>query len=130
MDLKVSPLQMALVAAAISNDGIQPPPALINSYLSPDGKWIEISQEHSESAVMSRSIAKRVQSELAMSNQAIWFQSAHATIHEDQPLTWLIGGTTSEWTGTPLAIAIAVEENAPDLAQAVGGILLNYLNSD
>ncbi len=124
--LQVNPAQMALVAAAITNNGLMPPPALVNAYLNPDGKWVEINAARPDTEVMAQSVARRIRNELAPTNQAIWYQVGHATINETQPLTWLIGGTTSEWSGTPLAIVIALEENAPDLPQNLGEILLDY----
>lgn len=130
MDLKVSPVQMALVAAAISNNGVRPPATLVNAYQNSEGDWIEISDVNPDTEVMAQSMARRIMTELASANQAIWYQSGHALIEANQPLTWLIGGTTPEWSGTPLAIAIAIEEDTPDLAQALGGILLNYSGSN
>lgn len=124
--LQVNPAQMALVAAAITNNGLMPPPALVNAYLNPDGKWVEINAARPDTEVMAQSVARRIRNELASTNQALWYQVGHATINETQPLTWLIGGTTSEWSGTPLAIVIALEENAPDLPQNLGEILLDY----
>ncbi len=38
-ELKVSPLQLALWAAAISNDGAMPQPQLVNAYASNNGSW-------------------------------------------------------------------------------------------
>ena len=124
--LQVNPAQMALVAAAITNNGLMPPPALVNAYLNPEGKWVEINAARPDTEVMAQSVARRIRNELASTNQALWYQVGHATINETQPLTWLIGGTTSEWSGTPLAIVIALEENAPDLPQNLGEILLDY----
>ncbi len=129
--LQVSPAQMALVAAAITNNGIQPPPGLVNAYLNPEGRWVEINAARPSTEVMAQSVARRIRNELASTNQALWYQMGHATIHEDQALTWLIGGTTSEWLGTPLAIVIALEENAPpDLPQSLGGILLDFSSTE
>jgi hypothetical protein len=99
---------------------------LVNAYLNPEGKWVEINAARPSTEVLTQSVARRIRNELASTNQALWYQMGHATIHEDQPLTWLIGGTTSEWSGTPLAIVIALEEASPDLPQRLGGILLDY----
>ena len=128
MELKVNPVQMAVAAAAITNNGMKPPPALVNAYQTSDGKWVEISETPPDSEVMAQSVAKRIMGELATPNQAIWYQVGHAVTDDNQILTWVIGGTTDEWTGTPLAIAIVIEENTPGIAQSLGSILLNYSN--
>ena len=130
MDLKVSPLQMALVAATITNDGVRPAPRLVNAYQTPAGNWQAMGEEKPDTVVMSASIARRLRSELVSSTHFLWYQIGHALINNDQPLTWYIGGTLSEWTGTPLAIAIAIEGNAPELAQSIGGLLLTFSSAN
>lgn len=39
-------------------------------------------------------------------------------------LTWYIGGTTSEWSGQPFALALVLEENDPSLTKSVGDAVL------
>ena len=58
------------------------------------------------------------------SSYALWYQSGHAQLENDGILTWYMGGTTSDWHGTPLAIAVAIENNNPALAQQIGTQLL------
>ena len=125
MDITVSPLQMAMVAAAITNDGVRPEPALVNSYLTPEGDWQALGPGKTVTAVYTPSLAAEIQADLRSSTQAIWYQTGHALINQKEPLTWYIGGTTPEWSATPLAIAIAIEEDASDLALTIGNTLLN-----
>jgi len=35
-------------------------------------------------------------------------------------LTWYIGGTLPGWSRTPIAVAVLLEENNPQLAQEIG----------
>jgi len=124
----VSPLQMALVAATITNDGTQPLPKLANSYQDENGAWVPLNQSTSQQKVLEPTIAQRIRERLAAEKQAIWYQLGHARLADDQPLTWYIGGTTPDWTGTPLAIAIALESSQPALVQQIGSQLLNPAN--
>ena len=71
------------------------------------------------------SLAAEIQSELRSSNQTIWYQVGHALINGHEPLTWYIGGTTPDWSATPLAIAVAIEDDASKLALDIGNTLLN-----
>jgi hypothetical protein len=40
------------------------------------------------------------------------------------PLTWYVGGTQPGWGGTPLALALVLEENDPQAAQDIGRQIL------
>ena len=121
----VSPLQMALVAATLTNDGYQPAPKLANSYQDENGNWIAFGQSTTQQQILDSAVAFRIRERLKAEKQAIWYQVGHANIADDEPLTWYIGGTTPEWTGTPLAIAIAIEGSQPALALQIGSALLN-----
>ncbi|MFZ3069736.1 MAG: FtsW/RodA/SpoVE family cell cycle protein [Anaerolineaceae bacterium] len=121
----VSPLQMALVAATFTNDGVQPAPKLVNSYLNEKGEWIAFADSGDPIPVIETELARRVRDQFQSQTQSIWFQNGHATISENETLTWYIGGTTPAWTGTPLAIAIAIEGSNPELTQQIGSQLLS-----
>lgn len=130
MEINVSPVQMAMVAATITNNGVRPIPALVNSYLTPEGTWQALGPGKSVSTVLIPSLSAEVQAPLLSDTRPIWYQVGHAMINEEEPLTWYIGGTTPEWSATPLAIAIAIEEDASDLALSIGNTLLNVSISD
>jgi cell division protein FtsW (lipid II flippase) len=128
MDINVNPVQMAMVAATITNDGARPAPALVNSYLTPEGNWQALGPGKTVAVVFTPSLSAEIQADLRSSTQTIWYQIGHAWINQEEPLTWYIGGTTPEWSATPLAIAIAIEEDAPDIALTIGNTLLNFLS--
>lgn len=122
----VSPLQMALVASTISNAGQQHAPVLVNSYLDSAGQWQAYALPEAPRTVIPEGRAQAFAGLYASDSQSIWFQMAHARNQDGSPLTWYIGGTTAQWQGTPLAIAIVVEDNRPELVQRIGATLLNY----
>ncbi len=128
MNINVSPVQMAMVAATITNNGARPAPALVNSYLTPEGDWQALGPGKTVAVVYTPSLSTEIQADLRSSTQTIWYQVGHAMINLEEPLTWYIGGTTPEWSATPLAIAIAIEEDAPALALTIGNTLLNFLS--
>jgi hypothetical protein len=44
-----------------------------------------------------------------------------ATAHTPTGLiTWYLGGTLADWQGTPMALALVLEENDPALAEMIG----------
>ncbi len=124
LDIQATPLQMALIAASITNDGMLPSPRLRNSYLAEDGTWLPFREGAQPVRVIDSGAALRLRNMFTNSEQAFWFQSGHSKTRDGKILTWYIGGTTEEWVATPLAIAVAIESNAPDLAQEIGSRML------
>lgn len=125
MEVQVSPVQMVMVAATITNNGMRPAPALVNSYYSREGTWQAFGPSQAAQVVLSENLSEEIQDNLRSDTQTIWYQIGHALINQEEPLTWYIGGTTPEWSAAPLAIAIAIEEEAPELALQIGNTLLN-----
>lgn len=130
LEIQATPLQMALVAASITNDGLLPSPRLRNTYLSEDGKWTPFREGVLPVRVLESEAMARLRTSLLGDDPAFWFQSGHAQTRDGKILTWYIGGTTEDWVATPLAIAVAIESNAPDLAQTIGSSLLSLYATD
>ena len=130
LETRVTPLQMALVAASITNDGLLPSPRLRNTYLSEDGQWTPFREGVLPVRVIESGAMDRVRASLIGNDEAFWFQSGHALTRDDQILTWYIGGTTEDWVATPLAIAVAIESNDPGLAQTIGSSLLSLFGTE
>jgi len=123
----VTPLQMALMAAVLSNDGSQPTPKLVNSYQAGNGAWVAFGGNTSAVDVFSPELALQLRNQLLADAQPIWYLNGHAPLENGETLTWYIGGTTPQWVGAPLAIAVAIEGNDPELTQQIGSQLLNLL---
>ena len=124
-ETQVTPLQMALMAAAITNGGMQPTPKIVNSYQSESGAWTAFGGNKSAVEALNSALALQIRKTLTAENQPIWFLNGHAPLLEGGTLTWYIGGTTPQWVGVPLAIAVAVEGNQAELTQQIGSQLLN-----
>ncbi len=126
--IKVSPMQMGLVAATITNKGLFSDPRLVNSYLDDDGEWKTIENVISSFQAIPESIAIQIQDRLSDEEANIWYQMGHNSTEDQPSLTWLIGGNTSSWTGSPLAVAILVEDSASQFAQDIARQLLNPID--
>ncbi len=136
-DLSVSPLQMALVAAAIAGHGNIMPPYLVEATRAPDGQWQPVSANAAPIAVTSQDVADTVQTAM---QAAVTYGAANAaaapglTIYghaalaftgpNKQPIAWFIGFVTLA-NGHSIAIAVVLENAADqDMAAAVGGAVL------
>ena len=126
--IKVSPLQMGLVAATVTNKGFFSDPRLVNSYLDDDGEWKTFENVLSNYQAIPESIATQIQDRLSAEDAKIWYQMGHSATEKQTTLTWLIGGNTNSWTGSPLAVAILVEDSASQLAQDIARQLLNPID--
>ncbi len=124
--LKVSPLQMALAAASLSNAGDRPAPRLVVAVENPQSGWVILPVTEQPQPVLQNLTANNTAHALASSELPIW--QVVAEVNEITNLssgnnlgyTWYIGGTLPEWKGAPLAIAILLEENNPHLVQEFG----------
>ncbi len=119
---KVSPLQMALVAASITNNGKQVSPRLVNAYQTDSG-WNSYPETVHESQILTERVAQSVRKLFSKETQAYWYAMGHSVL-EDQVITWTIGGTNDAWSATPLAIAIAIEGVEAPLAYQIAESLL------
>ena len=121
--LKVSPLQMVLAAATISNAGILPPPRLAMAVNTPLQGWVILpSLSQSAIAFPAANVAKTAQA-LMVSSQPIWQWNGQAD-QDKKTYTWSLGGTLPNWQGAPLAIVVLLEENNLDRAAFISQSLL------
>lgn len=119
-DLRVSPLQMALAAGALTNAGTLPAPRIVIGYQDPDGEWITLPKIGSNSQAIDQATASSVTDLLKVEGTSRWQVTATVTTQDDQPVTWFIAGTTSDWVGQPLVVVVVLEEDSPGKAKSIG----------
>lgn len=136
--LKVSPLQMALAAASLSNGGKRPDPQLAMAVDTPRSGWVSLPVSPTAQEPFQTPAANNTAASLTSNELPIW-QVVSATPGEQQQgdqvpanlgdnvsgFSWYIGGTSPGWQGAPLALAVVLEENNPQLVQEIGRSLLN-----
>lgn len=122
-DLRISPLQLALAASALSNHGIRPAPILAVAVNSPIEGWIILPALSEAVNVFSSDRAAEVTEGLIMKGLPIW-QWNILVSKDDQVYSWSLGGTLSSEQSTPLAVVVLLEIGDPDLAGAIGKALL------
>ena len=127
--IRISPLQMAMIAAVISNQGNQHPAVLPMAVKSPQQGWV-VFPDIEGKAIIDPATANSVGDLLSQSGKLNWRIVATADAGET-PVTWYVGGTIKEWQGAPLAVAVVIEEYNPALALQIGDALLQMaLNSN
>jgi hypothetical protein len=125
-ELLLSPIQMALAAASLSN-GIRPAPRLLLAVNVPDEDWVVQSAVIDPKTVFSPQVAQAVAADLAAPDMLFWQSAAVATSGVDagsQSVSWFLGGTLPAWQGSPLVVVVVLEVDSPWQAVAIGQTLL------
>ncbi len=106
-NLRVSPLQMALATAAMSNNGIRSAPRIALATNTPQQGWVILPALGKPVQALPAPFARETALELA-DNTPYW---SYTSSSSDSDLTWYLAGTLPGWSGTPLALVILLEEN-------------------
>jgi hypothetical protein len=120
---RISPLQMALATAALSNHGIVPAPRIAMAVNTPTEGWVPLPALGKPLEALRASAADEAASAYLVDNQAYW-QSVAVAKEDQSSVTWFIGGTPPNWQATPLAIVVVLEEGNDSLAKRIGMELL------
>ncbi len=123
-DIKISPLQMAIAASALSNHGIIPAPRIVNGYQAPDGSWISLPKLTEDQTAIPQYQADYVNQLLATPEQPFWQITASEITEDGQTITWLVAGTTETWQGQPLLVVVVLESDNIEKATQIGLTLL------
>jgi cell division protein FtsW (lipid II flippase) len=122
-DLRVTPLQMATAAAALSADGIRPVPVLDLAVHTTYQGWVILPHDKPASVLSSR-VSRQIIQDLATGNLLIWNSVQTVGDENNSTTTWYVGGTLPDWQGSPLAVVVVLEEENASLAQQIGDRLL------
>ena len=121
--LRISPLQMSLAAAVLSGGGIRPAPSLATAIREPDRGWVVLPAQGEAQRVLSEQAASGTANSLVVSGQSFW-QTIAVAPEAEQRVTWYLGGTQPGWNGTPLALAVLLEDENPGKAEEIGQKML------
>ncbi len=112
----VSPLQVALAAAALSNGGRMVQPQLAIAVDSSVG-WIILPSQ--ESRQIQYQNFNEIAGRLSSNEEPIWEVNGVSYSNQGR-VSWFIGGTTSNWEGTPYALVVVLEGNYSKEAMDIG----------
>ena len=122
--LVASPLQMALAAAVLSNQGIRPAPLLVMAVDTPQSGWVMLPSSSAPEEVFTAETTRATANQLADTALPIWQTSACVAYSASDGVCWYLGGTLDTWAGAPLAVAVLLEELNPALVTTIGHDLL------
>ncbi|HOH19831.1 MAG TPA: FtsW/RodA/SpoVE family cell cycle protein [Anaerolineaceae bacterium] len=122
--LKVSPLQVALAAASLQNQGNRPAPRLAIAVNTGSQGWVAL-PVGSTFQVYSASPTRVIRA-LQMGSMPAW-EVVSTTTGANEPVSWWIGGALPEWTGVPFTIVVAIEEENAAKVQRIGQDFLEAL---
>lgn len=118
-DQRASPLQIALAAAALTNQGVIPAPRIATAVNTLKQGWVVLPALDSPREVIQALAAEEAALAFIQPGNAYWSHISVGRINQTT-VTWLIAGTPPNWQGAPLTLVVAVEENAPRLVEEIG----------
>jgi len=121
--MRVSPLQMVLASAALSNHGIIPAPRIAMAVDTPNQGWISLPALGMPIEALQASAADEAASSYLVENQSYWQYIGQAR-ENSSSFIWYIGGTPPNWQATPLVIVVILEEANERQVQRIGQELL------
>jgi len=124
--LRLSPLQVALIAGAISNSGERPPPQLVMAVKTPQAGWVPIPALEEPRRVMDPMAARGIFQGLARGGTGTWELTMVMQDETGQPVTWFVGGKlpVGAQPGAPMAIALLLETDNSRIATEIGRAML------
>lgn len=123
-NLRVSPLQLLLAFAPLSNKGISPAPRIALAVNTPTQGWVILPANGDPHNVMEEAKAQQAAESLHAPDQPFWRFGARSS-EKEKSFTWFVAGTLPNWQGTPLTLVVLLEEDNAPLANSIGEALLN-----
>jgi hypothetical protein len=120
----ISPLQAALGAAAISNQGIMPAPSLVTAMNSPLAGWVLLPALSEAQQVMPVEAVATLAEKFSVPELGIWQFVVVVENEPGQQVAWYLGGTPPAQDGQELALAVLLEQADASLAQQIGQAML------
>jgi hypothetical protein len=122
-DMHVSPLQVALASAALSNHGTLPAPRIATAVNTPSDGWVVLPALGTPRDAIESSAADETAQSLITQGEGYWAHLGKAKSAES-PITWFIAGTPPNWQAAPMVVVVLLEEDNGRLAQRIGKELL------
>jgi cell division protein FtsW (lipid II flippase) len=120
-NLRVSPLQMALASAALSNNGVRPSARIALAVNTPQQGWVILPALGKPIEAIPGPFSRETAQILA-GDHSYW---SFTSVSSDPPLTWYLAGTPPDWSGTPLALVILLEDENPTVVNVIGKNILD-----
>lgn len=114
---RITPLQMATLAAAISNEGNIPAVRIVNTYHIATDVWLAFPSSREQLPLFSKATSDAIATYYADDALPFWYAVGTAITEKNEVIEWFIGGTLPDRQGTPVVIALVLE--APETLDVV-----------
>ncbi len=119
----ISPLQMALAAAALSNQGIMPAAKLVLAVDTPQQGWVILPAIDEPVEVFTTNTAEDTANDYAVNQDSFW-QNIGQSTQKESAITWVLTGTPPDWQGTELIEVVLLEENNKSAGEWIASELM------
>jgi len=126
-DILLSPLNIAVSAAAFSNGGYLLSPYFGMAVNTPQSGWV-IFDHPKPTPLFSLDTVQQVNDLLIRTDFPVWEISSESR-QEDNINAWYVSGTDTHWKGTPMVIVITLENETAETARELGRQMMNNLIS-
>ena len=124
--LTVTPLRVALMAAALANDGSMPEPHLVLGHQTPERGWTSVRESQPATVIVPASVARELLATWSQPDEDLWARDGIAVASEEQPPHAWFAGVTVAADGTRYAAAVLIEHSSqPATASEIGLRLLS-----
>jgi cell division protein FtsW (lipid II flippase) len=121
----ISPMQMAMMAATLSNNGTRPAVSLVTAVETPLAGWVILSPlEESEPVISTTSVQSLIE-RYTVTTPDTWSVATVVDQNTEHPITWYVGGTQPSHQDSSFALALVLEESNPELANQIGAEILS-----
>ena len=122
-DLNVSPIQMISAIAGLSNQGRCPGLQIASAVEIPAQGWVAMPEPDKSILCLPENNISQETGILQVQGKPFW-EYISSGMEKNQPITSYESGTLPNWSGTPLAVVVILEENDPALAKLIGSSVL------
>ena len=116
--LRISPLQIAASACAITQHGLMPALQILSAVDTSGEGWVILSKK-TQSQVLPADQANSINDFLKSEVISGWEITAQG-IDPTGKVTWYVAGTPSNWSGTPVTIVLVLENQNPAKVRSIG----------
>jgi hypothetical protein len=123
--LRVNPLQIVSAASVLSNGGMKSSVNLLHSINTIREGWLIVTVPTQE-RIIQTDLADRIAESMASSEISGWEISAVGSDTVSR-VSWYAAGTTSEWQGTPVVMALVWEDDDAETLRQAGQVLFRAI---
>lgn len=95
-NLRISPIQASLAAAALSNHGVMPLARIAMAVDTPEQGWVVLSAENKSVEVVQPRTADETSLAFIVEGKPYWSRASKASA-DGTTITWLTAGTIPDW---------------------------------